>query len=226
MITSQDIYAMAAHMPPLNPVLGTSNAAQGVLAPLCGWLQSFNKPTALKRPRVAVFASADDAALQALKNPSHALNKLCLSANADLRAYDLGPHLTGDVAQSFTYGLLVVEEGVDVLLPHTTSANHLMAQQLQSALSAQPTANAFELLQQNGSVAMAALCGAMLAARMAQVPVLVDDISGVVAMQWLQALHQTAANHVFDLTTHNLFALQRAPAEYSLLLVPLLRALA
>ena len=225
MITAQDLQAMLAHMPPLSPVLGQANAAQGALAPLCGWLQSYPKPSALRRPRVVVFAAADDAALHALKSPDATLNKLCLAANADLRAYDLGDALLGHVAQAFTYGLLALEDGVDVLLPYVTLSSAHMAVQLQQALTANPSTNAFELLQANGSVSMAAMCGAMVAARMAQVPVLIDDATGHVATQWLQALHQNAANHVFNLSTHNPLGVVRPAAEQGLLLLPLLRGL-
>ena len=229
MITAQDLQAMLAHMPPLSPVLGQANAAQGALAPLCGWLQSFaqfnSRPSLLRRPRVAVFAASDEAILQTLKTPEASLNKLCLAANADLRAYDLGEAVLGNVAQAFTYGLLALEDGVDVLLPYATLSSADAAVQLQQALIANPNANAFDLLQANGSVAMAAMCGAMLAARMAQVPVLIDDATGQCAAQWLAHWHPNAANHVFNLSTHNPLGVVRPAAEQGLLLLPLLRGL-
>jgi hypothetical protein len=218
MITQTDLDAMLAHMPTM-PAPATTTAlqpAQGTMTVLYDWLKKFAKPSALRRVRVAVFVANNAAFLTAIKNPAHALNKLCLSANADLRAYDLGDSAQGNTAQAFTYGLLAMEEGVDLLIPFAVTDQPIVLGKCGAGLDG---------LQQINNIALAAMCGAIVAAGMAQMPVLVDDDSGAQAAKLLHSWQPNIVHHIFNLQQHDIWQMQRAPAEQALLLAPVLRSL-
>lgn len=218
MITQTDLDAMLAHIPtmPAFATASTLQPAQGMMTDLYNWLKTFAKPSALRRVRVAVFVANNPAFLSALKNPDHALNKLCLAANADLRAYDLGDSAQGNTAQAFTYGLLAMEEGVDLLVPFAVTDQPMKLDNIGAGLDG---------LQQINNIALAAMCGAIVAAGMAQMPVWVDDDSGAQATKLLHTWQPNIVHHIFNLQQHNIWQMQRAPAEQALLLAPVLRSL-
>lgn len=141
----------------------------------------------IKHPRVAIYASnyGDDLAetqkrLEQLARQDDPLTRLCALNNADLRVYELDlSHqipATGiteeEAAHALSYGLMAVEEQVDYLFVDSLSAHsETVLFQWQNLLET-TDGEALDLLRQSGAGHdLFALLGAVLAARMAGIPV-------------------------------------------------------
>lgn len=125
--------------------------------------------------------------------------------------------------QAIAYGMMAVDMGLDVLaLAAMGDGQTLAAAALIAALTGTPVADVLaatgtdpsqaEILQPQvsaatgqpplvllarfGGAALAALTGAMMAARMAHTPVLVNEVGGLAALTVLHALEARAARHV------------------------------
>ena len=210
----------------------------GMLEQLVGWLAGWQGryPPQLTHPRIAIFAgnhgvAAQDVSaypasvtaqmVQSIIAGHAAINQICAEMDADLRVYELaletptrdftqGPAMTEEEClQAMSYGMMVVEPGLDVLclgelgIGNTTSAaalsgalfgglpidwtgagtgvtgemfvrkQEIVAQGITLHLEAAKN-DPFQLLARLGGFELAAICGAVLAARLARIPVLLD----------------------------------------------------
>ena len=146
------------------------------------------------------------------------LNRLCQSANTDLRLYELDTGtptadcLEGDSAmdiddmvKAIAYGMMSVEPGLDMIsataFGHGTEAsartlfyvhNNIACDDLTVARLLRPTGTArgFEALQKIGGYEIAALCGLVIAAKLANVPVLLEGEIGAAVISILS--HENA----------------------------------
>lgn len=139
-------------------------------------------------PRLAVFASAYADGAQAtrahmaeLSKGTHAVARLCARANADLRVYELDAddNNTGmvlseiEAAHALSYGLMTVEEKIDYLMVGSISAGHeAVLEQWMAVLDSDSQAHPLQTLcDVGGRHDLFALLGAVMAARMAGIPV-------------------------------------------------------
>jgi len=211
--------------------------ALGHLEELASWLSIWQArhPPKLQRPRVAVFAANHGVAerdvsaypssvtAQMVQNfiaGGAAVNQICAAMDADLRVYELsletptadftqGPAMSEEeCARALSYGMMAVEQGVDLLclgemgIGNTTAAaalscalfggdpqdwvgpgtgvggdafrNKVQVVAEGVGLHREAATDPFDMLRRLGGLEMAAICGAVLAARMARVPVLLD----------------------------------------------------
>lgn len=141
----------------------------------------------LAHPRVALYAAHGDNQVQTEKNLSdlaagrHAAVRLCAAVSADLRVYemDMKP-FSGDsasretwVAHAISYGLMAVDDGVDILaVGSANAAHHGALVQYAAALDACGDDALAALLLPTVPQDMAGIVGAALAARMACIPLL------------------------------------------------------
>ena len=205
-------------------------ANHGVAAPgaASGGVSAF--PQAVTAQMVANFQSG-----------GAAINQLCTISDAELRVYEMGldrptadftveaAMSEGDCARAMAYGMMAVEDGVDVLclgemgIGNTTSAAALSCAlfggapedwvgsgtgvdaagvALKAAVVAKAIAlhgsefeDPLEALRRVGGLELAAIGGAVLAARMARVPVILDGFACCAAAAVLFRLDPTALNH-------------------------------
>jgi nicotinate-nucleotide--dimethylbenzimidazole phosphoribosyltransferase len=230
----------------------------GRLEELAVWLATWQgrHPPQLERPYAAVFAgnhgvaargvSAYPAAVtkQMVQNfiaGGAAINQLCGLADADLRVYELAldePTLDfteapamaeEDCVRALAYGMMSVEEGVDVLalgemgIANTTSAAAICCAlyggaaadwvgrgtgidddglERKIAVVDQAVAahrkimsDPFEVLRCLGGFELAAIAGAVLAARLARTPVVLDGYTCTAAAAVLHAADPHALDH-------------------------------
>src|SRR6266851_1463757 len=166
--TLDEIRALLARLPGPDLEAGTAAAtreaqltkpagALGRLEEIAAWLATWQgkHPPVLRRPRTAVFAANHGVAARGVSAyPAEvtkqmvanfiaggaAVNQLCLSADADLRVYEMdldqptadfsveAAMSEEDCAKAFAYGMMAVEPGLDLLclgemgIANTTSA--------------------------------------------------------------------------------------------------------
>jgi nicotinate-nucleotide--dimethylbenzimidazole phosphoribosyltransferase len=205
-----DLPALPAHEPP---------AALRDFAPVWRWLaaaQHDARPS-IRHPRAALFLSAHGAhpeqqetipqMLVDFKGGWHAASPLATEANADLQVYELDLAKPSrdfrtqkaldaqDAAQAAAYGMMAVQPGVDLLLVAAPNpVADLAAAEIQRALKA--GMDPIDSLLRFGGFDIAAAMGAMIAARLARVPVLVDGLAAEAAADILERLEENAAKHV------------------------------
>jgi nicotinate-nucleotide--dimethylbenzimidazole phosphoribosyltransferase len=267
--TLAEIRAVLANLP--GPDLASGEAARareavltkppgalGRLEELTHWLCLWQgrHPARIDRPRVAVFAGNHGIAARGVSAyPAEvtkqmvanfiaggaAVNQLCLSADAELRVYEMdldhptadfsaGPALSEeDCAKAFAYGMMAVEPGIDLLclgemgIANTTSAAALccaifggtaaewvgpgtgvageaLARKIAAvdeamALHRPALSDSLEAMRRVGGRELAAIAGAVIAARLAHVPVLLDGFASTAAAAVLQAALPGALDH-------------------------------
>ncbi|MEM7223397.1 MAG: nicotinate-nucleotide--dimethylbenzimidazole phosphoribosyltransferase [Pseudomonadota bacterium] len=230
----------------------------GRLEELAQWLATWQgrMEPGLDRPHTAVFAGNHGVAAQGVSAYPQAVtaqmvqnfivggaavNQLCALADSDLRVYEMAldqptedftqaPAMSeGDCARAMSYGMMAVEEDIDVLalgemgIANTTSAAAIchglyggvaedwvgrgtgiddgrLARKVE--VVAQAVArhhphleDPFELLRRLGGQELAAIAGAILAARLARVPVLLDGYCCTAAAAVLHAADNRALDH-------------------------------
>jgi len=193
-------------------------ASLGDFAPHWQWMTAAQgkAKAAIRHPRLAVFISshgafADEqeniAALPAtLGNSKHPLSALAAQQNADLQIYELdlqtastdfrsGPALSADNAvQAIAYGMMAVQPGVDFLILATANpVTAKLAAEIKTALNKGD--DVLQALLQYGGFDLCACLGAALAARLARVPVLLDDTADI-THDILAALNADATTHI------------------------------
>lgn len=199
---------------------------------LAGW--SGRAVPKLDRPRLAVFAAAHglaerlpgganpgavNAEIERIRAGVAPITALCAAADIELRLYELaldrpsgdiaeGPAMDeADAARAMAYGMMAVEEGVDLIaLGDLSVGAGLAAAALGRALgalddgqltalgtvagrlagdaaarAADRRADPFALLARLGGYDIAAMTGALIAARMGRVPVLLDGPAALAA---------------------------------------------
>ncbi len=248
MLPSPDLEAGSAVLG-RRPASGVSVGALGQLADLAGFMAQWQgrKTPAADRARVALFAATHGVGLrrdgelaierlrrrlEAAVAGNGAINGACKGADADLRLYELDiEHASADTTQgagmteaecarAMAYGMMAVEQGLDVLcLGDLSLGADLAAAALGCALvggavadwtgadrdaalvSAALAANqageadSFEWLRRLGGHDIAALTGAILAARMAKVPVILDGPAALAAAAVVWRADRAAIGH-------------------------------
>lgn len=216
-----DILPLLEHLPdapqniPLQSLSGLFQKQQVTTTqlPFLEFLQRWQKIIALNHPRLCLYASAYDmpenAAAQtekniaACNNPATPLQQQCQQINTDLRVYELDLTTRGmtdaRAAQAMTYGMLAMEDNIDILLVHTLSAGADEAAQkfLQMDL---PAGHGDMILSTATSIMGLDFCaslGACLAARLAQKPVLLSGDFGRAVQKVLNALSSKAIEHIY-----------------------------
>ncbi len=231
--------------------------ALGRLEELAVWLATWQgrQPPRLDRPRAAVFAGNHGVTRQGVSAyPAEvtkqmvanfiaggaAVNQLCELADADLRVYEMAldepthdftlaaAMSEVDCARALAYGMMAVEEGVDILalgemgIGNTTSAAALchllfggeaadwvgrgtgiddaaLARKTEAVKKAAALHGAdgdpLQILMRVGGGELAAIAGAVLAARMARVPVLLDGYACTAAAAVLHCLDSSLLDH-------------------------------
>jgi nicotinate-nucleotide--dimethylbenzimidazole phosphoribosyltransferase len=222
----------------------------GRLEELVAWLASWQgrHPPGVERLHTAVFAgnhgvadqgvsaypqSVTEQMVQNFIGGGAAVNQLCGLLDADLRVYELaldqptrdftqGPAMDeADCVKALTYGMMAVEEGIDVLalgemgIANTTSGAAICmalfggeardwvgrgtgvddaglrrktaAVEAGIALHRDRLDDPFEVLRCLGGLELAAITGAIMAARMARTPVLLDGFTCTAAAAILHA---------------------------------------
>ena len=134
------------------------------------------------------------------------LNRLCQAGNTDLRLYEMDTEVptancldgdsamsTDDMVKAIAYGMMSVEPGLDMITAtafgHGSEAsaralyylhNNISCDDLTCARLLKPNDNlkGFTALQQIGGYELAALCGLVIAARLANVPVMLEGETG------------------------------------------------
>ncbi len=239
-------------------VLTKPPGALGRLEELTQWLCLWQgrHPARIDRPRVAVFAGNHGIAARGVSAyPAEvtkqmvanfiaggaAVNQLCLSADAELRVYEMdldhptadfsaGPALSEeDCAKAFAYGMMAMEPGIDLIclgemgIANTTSAAALccalfggraadwvgpgtgvVGEALARKIAAVDEAmvlhrpalsDSLEAMRRVGGRELAAIAGAVIAARLAHVPVLLDGFASTAAAAVLQSALPGALDH-------------------------------
>ena len=200
---------------------GKGGADEGVAGPLglvdslCAWVaggQGRDAPR-LDRPRAAVFfgnwgagdVGVGHASLEKIRSGRSRLNGLCRAQDAELRVYEMAfdtpesddrqPGLTQkECATAMAYGMMAVEDGLDLLCVAAVGPG------LKPAAAALGRAigtgtDPLEALARFGDHALSALAGAVVAARMARVPVILDGAAALAASAVLQGIRDDALDH-------------------------------
>jgi nicotinate-nucleotide--dimethylbenzimidazole phosphoribosyltransferase len=183
----------------------------GLLDALAAWMGAGRGafPPRLDRPRAAVFLGrwddGDEAsvALEALRAGRSRLNSLCRVYDAELRVFEMAIG-AGDAgltqqqcAAAMAYGMTAVEEGLDLLClaaagPGVSRAATRLAE---AALADEGRDDPFAVLARHGGHALAALAGAIVAARVARLPVVLDGFPALAAAAALHRINGSALDH-------------------------------
>lgn len=232
--------------------------ALGRLEELSEWVATWQgrTPPKIERPRVAVFAGNHGVAAQGVsafpaevtqqmvinfQNGGAAVNQLCAAHDAELRVYEMAlDHPTADFTQgpamgdeecatSMAYGMMAVEEGIDILClgemgianstagaalahalfggeakdwtgPGTGVVGDAMARKVDVVDRAvtrhlAESTDALDVLRRLGGFELAAICGAIIAARMGRVPVILDGYACTAAASVLYRVDPHALDH-------------------------------
>ena len=207
-------------LPPWPEAAGTEDApgSLGLLDGLAAWAAAGQGrgQVRLDRPRAALFlgnwdtggdggddgGGAAQAALDDIRAGRSPLNALCRHHDAELRVYEMA--VEGDAgvslserecATAMAYGMTVVEDGLDLLcLAAAGPGRERAAEALAAALLGSDN-DPLALLARHGRHALAALAGAVIAARMARVPVILDGFAALAAGAALFRLDPAALDH-------------------------------
>lgn len=211
------IPARKNYIPPYDfvSVLKRQDIHAAGLMKLLTHLQQWQNEITVKHPRLCLFGSAypqpDDASahtaqlIAQCQDVTTPIQKLCRMVDTDLRVYelDLSQKTVTDrrAAQAMTYGMLAVEDNLDVILLHSISVGHDDAA-IAFLKQFSPAGSAEEIL--NHAVIHMGLdffagLGCGLAARLAQKPLIVTGAYGHAIKDVLQALSPQAAEHVIVL---------------------------
>lgn len=199
-----ELRALIAHfsggrpLPPETPVRDWLARTRGILA---------KQP--IFHPRLSIYAGpsgsapTDQIARQniIMSNVNLAdgpLGALCQMANADLRVYDLSAApatLTPEyLVCAMSYGMMVIEPGVDFLLATATSAG--LESAINQIMKSPDKADALTTLLNHGGQELAALMGAVLAANLASKPLILEGLAGLAVADLLNRANPAAIGHV------------------------------
>jgi nicotinate-nucleotide--dimethylbenzimidazole phosphoribosyltransferase len=148
------------------------------------------------------------AALDALRSGRSRLSGLCRFHDAELRVYEMAVDTPEGGRRGLTekecttamaYGMMAVEDGLDLLclaafgpgLGRAAAALSEAVSGPQGGKAADPLA----ALALHGGHALCALAGALIAARMARVPVIVDGFAALAAGAALSGVNDAALDH-------------------------------
>jgi len=216
-ISIHEIHNLVKGLPKMDPVVLPDTVGYGRAGDWLLWLARAQggKPN-VDRIRLAVYAGAhgcsptsgaDTRALIApLAGADDAVVRILQQADADLRLYELdldtptndytkGPALELDAAaHAMAYGMMAVEPGLHLLALAGVGAGGEAAHT--ALLKALPQSDdALATLAQHGGLETCAMLGAILAARLAKVPVLLDGLAAEAAAAVLARLSAEATLH-------------------------------
>lgn len=161
------------------------------------------KRAAFQHPRVALFAAHDH--LSTLEQRVAAENWLqaCLSGksylcdavtaeDADLRIYELdlahpAPPDEASIINAMAYGMMAVEPGVDCLIAGGFGGG--------SEDAAARTVTQGSAVHAIASLDCAAIAGAIIAARLAGIPVILDGLTAYTSLKTLESINPAIAEH-------------------------------
>lgn len=180
----------------------------GLLDALAAWMGGGTGrfPPRLERPRAAVFlgrwdAAGAAAALDALRSGRSRVNALCRAYDAELRVYEMTAAAGADgltaaeCAAAMAYGMTAVDEGLDFLCLSAVGPGAAdAAARLGDALF-DGAGDPLRLLARHGGHALAALAGAVVAARVGRVPVVLDGFAALAAAAALHRANGAALDH-------------------------------
>lgn len=153
------------------------------------WLAAIRgKRAGLRHPRIALFAGKDsDARITSLQGGKDPLCALSEDINCDLQVYELPDGTGSDRAaqlHALTYGMMAVQPGLDALAMASLNNDAAPVFANLDDLLASPRAD------------LAAALGAMIAARLARVPVLACGAALQSVSALMERLHTGNAAHV------------------------------
>jgi nicotinate-nucleotide--dimethylbenzimidazole phosphoribosyltransferase len=183
----------------------------GVLDALAAWMGAGRGtfPPRLERPRAAVFLGQWDgsgesaATLEAIRAGRSRLNALCGAYDAELRVFEMAIG-AGDAgltqpqcAAAMAYGMTAVEEGLDLLCLAAVGpgVSQAAARLAEASLTDEATDDPLAALARHGGHALAALAGAVVAARVARLPVVLDGFPALAAAAALHRINGSALDH-------------------------------
>lgn len=148
------------------------------------------------------------------------LNRLAQAANTDLRLYEMDPEdggdqpafTTQDLVRCMAYGMMAVEPGLDLMAlgafgpgsreasealialhtPQAPTPSDLTAHRMMKQAKGTTGLTALHLV---GGFELAALCGSIIAARLANCPVLLEGPAGLAAYLCLTAENPALGDH-------------------------------
>ena len=191
-ITFAELHTMLA----ARPVRGTApNKAPDFLndteRPLWQHLAEWRGGKAVTHPRQVFYAASyrtqtaevTKKYVAQMAQGEHAATRLGALGNCDVRVYEMDLNMPcaaalneSTAAHAISYGLLAVEEGIDLLLLGTLSAGaEKIMTELNEKLQQAKAADVLQLFAAMGGVDLCAALGAALSARMALVPVIADN---------------------------------------------------
>ena len=213
-----EISHMVKDVLPLMPPVTAGGDKLGKHAETWRWLASAqyrDKPD-IRHPRIALFMAPHGAypekqttlpeQLKQLHAGTHALSPLAQDANADLQVYEMAMESAPpdfrhaqalknpEAAHAASYGLMAVQPGIDLLVlaalnPAAENAGEKIIELLQAGTEPMTA------LTQAGGLDIAAIMGAIIAARLAHIPVLLDGRAAVAAAAIVAGLRADAAAH-------------------------------
>lgn len=205
-----EIRGLLDGMPEAAPLPATLPDDPDLLQTLHAWLSGWQARAApsLARPRAALYLGCYDAAaageaetiaaeIQAGDAP---VLRLCQEFDVDLRVYEMTAGAAAELddaacATAMAYGMMAVEDGLDFLSvsgfgPGVDAAGLALA----DAVFAE-RGDPLDVLRRQGGHALAGLAGAVIAARIARVPVMLDGIAAAAAGAVLHRLDECALDH-------------------------------
>jgi len=181
----------------------------GELASLSAWVAEGQRTAVpcIRHPRLALFAATHGRAAELPEGAPEAVrrqiarlidgngiaHRLSEAADADFRLYEMGLDLPcadsrrgpamnePEAARAVAYGMMAVEPGVDLLIVAALGIGaDLAAGEVERALD-EEAADPLAVLAAKGGPDIAAMLGAILAARLAGVPVMLDGSAALAA---------------------------------------------
>jgi nicotinate-nucleotide--dimethylbenzimidazole phosphoribosyltransferase len=209
-VSLDDIRGVVPMLPGPDAAAAAQAGGDAELAWLAGWQGRY--PPRLDHPRLVAFAGAHPgadvagakAAMTQLLAGQGPLAEAAAALDADLQLFDMGvanadparspgaPLSEAAAANAVAYGMTAVGDGLDAIAVIGLSAGGQALRDAAAAGSDDPLAAAARL----GAPDLAAMMGALIAARMARTPALIAGASAEAARLLLARLAPGAADHV------------------------------
>lgn len=205
-----EIRSLLDGMPEAAPLPATLPDEPDLFQALHAWLSSWQARAmpSLARPRAALYLGCYDDAAAGLaetiaadvQNGDAPVLRLCQEFDVDLRLYEMAAGAAPDLddaacATAMAYGMMAVEDGLDILCvtgigPGVDAAGLALADAVFADRS-----DPLDVLRRLGGHALAGMAGAVIAARVARVPVILDGVAAAAAGAVLHRLDGRALDH-------------------------------
>ncbi len=205
-----EIRDLLGAMPDAAPFPATLPADPDLLQTLHAWLSGWQARPApsLARPRAALYLGCyDDAAADRAKIIAAEVQaadapvlRLCREFDADLRLYEMtagAPRELDDAAcaTAMAYGMMAVEDGLDLLCISGLGPGVDAAALALADAAFADEGDPLDVLRRHGGHALAGMAGAVIAGRIARVPIVLDGIAAAAAGAVLHRLDARALDH-------------------------------